>query len=128
MIGVCIFLYLASIFIVIYSSGWRSGFAVNEGFGKSSFSTIGLIIILTVFLYINLLFYTQFKDNSLTIGNWGEKIASELDSIKLSENEELKELVATRNMLAMKLIETNDAIKKAGMMVKGRKRTIKLPN
>lgn len=128
MIGTCIFLYLASMLIIISSSGWANGFAVNEGVGKASFFNIGLIVILTVFLYINILIYAQFKNNLSIMGNWSEKITSELNLIKANENEGLRELVTTRNMLAMKLIETNEAIKRAEGLSIRRKKSIKLTN
>lgn len=74
----------------------------------------GLILAVFVILAVSQIFmYRSLKKIHSAIGESNESILSGLGDIKTQENDEIKELVVTRNELLMKLMGNREKIEKA---------------
>ena len=74
----------------------------------------GLIIAVFVILAVSQIFmYLSLKKVHAAIGESSDSILSSLGEIKTHENDEIKELIVTRNTLLMKLMDNREKIEKA---------------
>jgi hypothetical protein len=106
-----VILALIGVFLLVqsYSTAQLSP-EIESSQNKSFFA--GIIIVLSIFLIFQLMVIMSLKRALTIIEQSNSEILGTVISLKSNENDEIKELVATRNMLLMKLEDNKKAIEK----------------